>query len=81
MWLAYPPNVVVDAGLQRVQLYLAGDGPSHDIFSRVFRLLDPAQFHACFLRFMQDFAATAQGVIAIDGKALLSRWFCQRSRH
>jgi len=44
--------------------------PSHDTFSRVFRLLDPAQFHACFLRFMQDFAAAAQGVIAIDGKAL-----------
>ena len=43
--------------------------PSHDTFSRVFRLLDPAQFHACFLRFMQDFAA-AQGVIAIDGKTL-----------
>ncbi len=44
--------------------------PSHDTFSRVFRPLDPAQFHACFLRFMEDFAATAQGVIAIDGKAL-----------
>lgn len=27
--------------------------PSHDTFSRVFRLLDPAQFHACFRRFMQ----------------------------
>lgn len=44
--------------------------PSHDTFSRVFRLLDPAQFHACFLRFMQDFAQAAQGVIAIDGKTL-----------
>jgi predicted transposase YbfD/YdcC len=44
--------------------------PSHDTFSRVFRLLDPAQFHACFLRFMQDFAAATQDVIAIDGKAL-----------
>ena len=44
--------------------------PSHDTFSRLFRLLDPAQFHACFLRFMQDFAETAQGVIAIDGKTL-----------
>ena len=44
--------------------------PSHDTYSRVFRLLDPAQFHACFLRFMEDFAAAAQGVIAIDGKAL-----------
>jgi predicted transposase YbfD/YdcC len=36
----------------------------------VFRLLEPAQFHACFLRFMQDFAQAAQGVIAIDGKTL-----------
>jgi predicted transposase YbfD/YdcC len=44
--------------------------PSHDTFSRAFRLLDPAQFHACFLRFMEDFTAAAQGVIAIDGKAL-----------
>ena len=44
--------------------------PSHDTFSRVFRLLDPAQFHACFLRFMEEFAASAQGVIAIDGKTL-----------
>jgi predicted transposase YbfD/YdcC len=44
--------------------------PSHDTFSRVFRLLDPTQFHAAFLRFMQDFAMAAQGVIAIDGKTL-----------
>jgi predicted transposase YbfD/YdcC len=44
--------------------------PSHDTFSRVFCLPDPAQFHACFLRFMGDFATTAHGVIAIDGKAL-----------
>ena len=46
-------------------------GEIHQHHVRVFRLLDPAQFHACFLRFMEDFAATAQGVIAIDGKALL----------
>jgi hypothetical protein len=32
--------------------------------------LTPAQFHACFLRFMEDFAAVAQGLIAIDGKTL-----------
>jgi hypothetical protein len=44
--------------------------PSHDTVSRVFRLLDPAQFHACFLRFMANFVAAAQGVMAIDGKAL-----------
>jgi len=47
--------------------------PSHDTFSRVFRLLDPAKFHACFLRFMERFAETTQGmhgVVAIDGKTL-----------
>jgi len=44
--------------------------PSHDMFSRVFRLLDPAPFEACFTRFMQRFAATLQGVVAIDGKTL-----------
>lgn len=44
--------------------------PSHDTFSRVFRRLDPVQFHACFLCFMEDFATAARGVIAINGKAL-----------
>ena len=27
--------------------------PSHDTFSRVFRLIDPVKFHACFLVFMR----------------------------
>ncbi len=44
--------------------------PSHDTFSRLFRLLDPVAFHAGFLRFMQRFAETTQGVVAIDGKTL-----------
>jgi predicted transposase YbfD/YdcC len=44
--------------------------PSHDTFSRVFRLLDPVKFHACFLVFMRRFSETIQGVIAIDGKTL-----------
>jgi hypothetical protein len=44
--------------------------PSHDTFSRVFRLLDPAQFQVCFTAFMQRFAATCRGVVAIDGKTL-----------
>ncbi len=51
-------------------LTLKGDVPSHDTFSRVFRLLDPKEFHECFLVFMQQFAASCQGVIAIDGKCL-----------
>lgn len=44
--------------------------PSHDTFSRLFRRLDPKPFHACFLRFMERFAAGLEGVIAIDGKSL-----------
>jgi predicted transposase YbfD/YdcC len=44
--------------------------PSHDTFSRLFRLLDPAQFRASFQRFMARFGAVIQGVVAIDGKVL-----------
>jgi predicted transposase YbfD/YdcC len=44
--------------------------PSHDTFSRVFRLLDPEPFQACFTRFMQRFAEGLQGVIAVDGKTM-----------
>src|SRR5215510_2139241 len=44
--------------------------PSHDTFSRVFRLLDPQAFEAAFRRFMAGFAKKLRGVVAIDGKAL-----------
>jgi predicted transposase YbfD/YdcC len=48
--------------------------PSHDTFSRIFRLLDPQQFEGAFRRFMAAFAAAngldLTGVVAIDGKAL-----------
>ena len=44
--------------------------PSHDTFSRIFRLLDPKQFQACFVTFMAQFAEICKGVIAIDGKTL-----------
>jgi predicted transposase YbfD/YdcC len=49
--------------------------PSHDTFSRVFRLLDPAAFAATFARFMAAFGETARieapaGVVAVDGKSL-----------
>jgi predicted transposase YbfD/YdcC len=43
--------------------------PSHDTFSRVFRLLDPEQFGSCFVAFMRQFAR-ASGVIALDGKTV-----------
>jgi predicted transposase YbfD/YdcC len=46
--------------------------PSHDTFSRVFRLLDPDPFRRCFMAFMRRFAATGReaGVVALDGKTL-----------
>ena len=50
--------------------------PSHDTFSRIFRLLDPSAFEAAFRTFTRAFAATleCQGlagpIIAIDGKSL-----------
>ncbi|MBO0906590.1 ISAs1 family transposase [Jiella sonneratiae] len=44
--------------------------PSHDTFSRVFRLLDPAGFEKAFLAFMARFAEGLAGVVAFDGKSL-----------
>jgi predicted transposase YbfD/YdcC len=48
--------------------------PSHDTFSRVFRLLDPKAFEAVFREFVASFAKSSGldlgGVVAIDGKAL-----------
>ena len=44
--------------------------PSHDTFSRIFRLLDPAAFAACFGRFVSDLGQAGGGVVAIDGKTL-----------
>jgi len=64
------------ASLRKV-LRLRGGIPSHDTFSRVFRLLDPVAFEAAFRRFMAAFAAHLSGqvglagqTIAIDGKSL-----------
>lgn len=44
--------------------------PSHDTFSRVFRLVDPQAFEPVFRRFMAEFAKELHGVVAVDGKAL-----------
>jgi predicted transposase YbfD/YdcC len=44
--------------------------PSHDTFSRVFRLLEPEAFEAAFMAFTRAFGAKIAGVVAIDGKAL-----------
>jgi predicted transposase YbfD/YdcC len=45
--------------------------PSHDTFNRVFRLLRPDHFQACFARWMQALVETTDGrIVAIDGKTL-----------
>ena len=44
--------------------------PSHDTFSRLFRLPDPGQFRAAFQRFMAALSKTDPGVVAIDGNTL-----------
>lgn len=61
-------------GLLRLFLRLEHGIPSHDTFSRVFRLLKPQAFELAFRRFMAAFAKTSgiklTGVVAVDGKAL-----------
>ena len=74
-------------------LALAGGVPSHDAFSRLFRLLDPAGFESCFGRFVAAFAARIEQVVAVDGKVarrsfdrhagggplhLISAWSCEQ---
>ena len=61
-------------GLLRLVLRLEHGIPSHDTFSRVFRLLEPDAFERAFRRFMAAFAKANKldlsGVVAVDGKAL-----------
>ncbi len=51
-------------------LELPGGLPSHDTFSRLFRLLDPLHFAACFARFLEHLGEVGPGIIAVDGKTL-----------
>lgn len=44
--------------------------PSHDTFGRVFARIEPKQFEACFLNWVQSLNEKITGVIAIDGKTL-----------
>lgn len=45
--------------------------PSHDTFTRVFSILDPASFQDCFMRWTQSLReAIDREIVAIDGKAL-----------
>lgn len=51
-------------------LALPGGLPSHDTFSRLFRLLDPQAFAGCFAQFLDELGEAGRGVIAIDGKTM-----------
>ena len=70
--------------LLRLFLRLEHGIPSHDTFSRVFRLLEPEAFEAAFRRFMAAFAKANRlnlsGVVAVDGKALRGA-FARGSRY
>ena len=57
-------------GALRQVLRLRYGVPSHDTFSRVFRLLDPKAFEAVFRRFTLALGRHLGGVVAIDGKAV-----------
>ena len=57
-------------GFLRQIVKLEAGPPSHDTFSRVFRLLAPEPFEAAFARFTAAFAGRLAGVVAIDGKAV-----------
>jgi predicted transposase YbfD/YdcC len=59
-------------GFLREFLALDGGVPSHDTFSRLFRLIDPQAFAACLQRFALELGSAAgrAGVVAIDGKGL-----------
>jgi predicted transposase YbfD/YdcC len=67
--------------LLRTILVLEHGIPSHDTFSRVFRILDPKSFEKVFRRFTEAFATTAKikGVVALDGKALRRAYDSGRS--
>jgi predicted transposase YbfD/YdcC len=56
--------------LFREFLDLRGGLPSHDTFSRVFRLLKPTAFATCLESFLDELGADGAGVVAIDGKTL-----------
>lgn len=57
-------------GWLRQFLVLKNGIPSEDTFLRVFRLLDPKQFEACFRRWVGGLIPNLSGMIAVDGKTV-----------
>lgn len=48
--------------------------PSHDTIERVYSLINPKAFHACFVAWTQGLRDSNNGLIAIDGKIALSSY-------
>lgn len=76
---------IADFGRDRQALFrefleLPGGLPSHDTYSRLFRLLDPAAFAGCFEAFLDGLGADGRGVVAIDGKTLRRSFDAAASR-
>jgi predicted transposase YbfD/YdcC len=51
-------------------LTLEGGAPSHDTFSRVFRMLDPVSFADCLQAYLTSLGVLCRGHVAMDGKTL-----------
>ena len=51
-------------------LALEGGPPPHDTCSRVFRMLDPVSFAACFQAYLDSWGAICREHVALDGKTL-----------
>jgi predicted transposase YbfD/YdcC len=62
----------------REVMKLEHGAPSHDTFSRVFRMLKPEPFEAAFAKFTAKFSGALKGVVAVDGKAVRGAY--QRGR-
>ena len=54
----------------RRYLALEHGTPSHDTFSRVFRILDARAFEQCFRNWIAGLAGAIDGVVALDGKTV-----------
>lgn len=66
----------------RTFLTLPGGIPSHDTFGRVFARLDPTEFRACFLAWVQAVVGDGPGgVVAVDGKTLRRSGAKGQGRH
>lgn len=44
--------------------------PSHDTINRVFACINPQEFEQCFFDWVNSFAGSISGVVAVDGKTL-----------